>query len=670
MARRVFLGHASEKSEAGRGTVLVVEADPQWLREGRLLVAKNGHRVLPASTTEQGLRHVVEDSVDLIIFDAGQADRHGMLSLVKKRSDLIPIILTVSEPVAPETALAIERWRSDVGLEIIRVLTKPFVESELCAALERSRLKKPLSSKRRRVLQLVDLYDVIEEGGGTQIVERPRNIQKRNPSTRPALGRKRPMPSRRPHEEVGEPSTGQALPSERPAPSKNGARTTPRRGRPKALGVSGAVTEQMTRLELLGFGQRDERLEATQELSNRSRAAWQGTESEEESEAPAVADAEPKEAPSRPPEIAAPLYLDLEQAEVEDPAPSLDVDEGDIVRLESEQEIEVLERDGAEILEELEQLLGRPGEPVGSSVRSPSFTPTLVSSLPLEDAVESADGVRLQEFGDLSGRESPWPDSGLAPRALGVSLGQLAAEGSLQHISPDQVFQLATQLAGPVCCQFEHGEASVQVFFRGHDVAFASQQNLPEGFTLGRLLVAAGALGEDGLTETLGALADSSAERFIGETLVEKSLIRERDLRQALARQTEELVYEVIRFARGRFKIMTGVELPKAAEAACVSIPVQHLLLEGVRRLDEWQRFVQEVGDLGAVVARVNHRDEDGVLKTLSSDDRAVLDHVDGARTIEDVVRQVQRPTFEVLSLLRGLIGRELVSCMVRVGSA
>jgi DNA-binding response OmpR family regulator len=245
--------------------------------------------------------------------------------------------------------------------------------------------------------------------------------------------------------------------------------------------------------------------------------------------------------------------------------------------------------------------------------------------------------------------------------------GDLALAGYIQHLPLDHVLQLAACVAAPSRLRLEHDTQAVEIFFRHGQVVFARQEKLHEGFMLGRFLVALGAVNQRDVDRTIGA---RHLGGWIGQRLLANGFIREHDLRVALRRQTEELVYEAVRWSAGRFAVFAREGLPAEAEEASISLPVPHLLLEGMRRLDEWRKMAGEVGGLRSVLDRLDRSDAQNVIAALRPDERMLLDQVDGRRTVEELVRTARRPTYDVFKALHNLRGQRLVTVINSAANA
>ena len=233
-----------------------------------------------------------------------------------------------------------------------------------------------------------------------------------------------------------------------------------------------------------------------------------------------------------------------------------------------------------------------------------------------------------------------------------------AIEGGIPELSIDQVLQLAMAVGQPARCRVAQGPCSIDLFYEGGEITFARHAGLPDGFLLGQLLIFAGAVREPQVLSALNTQRDGTR---LGQRLVERGDISEQTLSSALRTQTEELVYEMVRWSSGRFAIFTHFAPPPEARTARQSLAVPHLLLEGMRRFDEWRRIQPQIGDFDALLDRIEYPSK-SKLSSLNAEDREVLHHVDGRRTVAELIRSVARPTFHVYRALKALIDRRLIA--------
>jgi tetratricopeptide (TPR) repeat protein len=115
---------------------------------------------------------------------------------------------------------------------------------------------------------------------------------------------------------------------------------------------------------------------------------------------------------------------------------------------------------------------------------------------------------------------------------------------------------------------------------------FSSWSNDPRE-SLGQFLIRLRLVTEEQLFRAL--LAQEEKGRLLGSILVADGLLSEDDLRRALKAKAEETVYDLFLWPSGHFEFREG-ELPENILITFES-QVTPVILEGIRRLDEWQRI-------------------------------------------------------------------------------
>ena len=204
--------------------------------------------------------------------------------------------------------------------------------------------------------------------------------------------------------------------------------------------------------------------------------------------------------------------------------------------------------------------------------------------------------------------------------------------------------------------------ARVDLFFRQGAIDLAAAVGVAEEFLLGRFAVEAGDITPEALAEVLDARAKVIGKPpLFGRDLVTRGLLRESQLKQAMARQTAELTYETLRWSHGTFHFRRAKTLPEIAQDAALGLNVDTLLLEGFRRVDEWRLIERDVRNFDMVLVR----DEDRIGRlprgTLTRDEIAVLDALSGRSTIRDVIRTLRMGSFDVSKIIYRLIHTRLV---------
>jgi hypothetical protein len=153
-------------------------------------------------------------------------------------------------------------------------------------------------------------------------------------------------------------------------------------------------------------------------------------------------------------------------------------------------------------------------------------------------------------------------------------------DGSLKVFEPISVLQLVNLAQATGELRFSTGHNTARVFFDRGNVTFAAIENRP--VRLGERLLREKRIRKKDLDDILQKKA--SGER-LGKLLLDAGVIQEAELRTAIEEQIKEVVYEVVRWRTGVFSFAVG-KTPGPHEIL-IDMPVDHLVLEGLKRLDE-----------------------------------------------------------------------------------
>jgi hypothetical protein len=234
---------------------------------------------------------------------------------------------------------------------------------------------------------------------------------------------------------------------------------------------------------------------------------------------------------------------------------------------------------------------------------------------------------------------------------------QDALSGDLKFISIAEILQLLSLQRQNGALGIFARNQEITLYIRDGNIDFAASHGLRDEFLLGRYLVEDGAVGRADLEKVLAKRA--SAKR-IGESLVELSLCTEKQVHAALVRQTSELVYEVVRWNKGRFTFTVAASTP-AAKKARLGLSTSAVIMEGFRRVDEW-RLIEGSFDFDEVLFRDQVAIERlGDASKLTRQERAVLDAINGERTVREIVDEMGGSSFELCKILYQFLNSRLV---------
>lgn len=266
---------------------------------------------------------------------------------------------------------------------------------------------------------------------------------------------------------------------------------------------------------------------------------------------------------------------------------------------------------------------------------------------------------------DADQRDRPVESPPALPRL--VSEGEIVLEGNLAAVPLAEVLVLLESQFQTGMLEVRREAARAEIFFREGTIQFATGEGLGDDFLLGRYILELGLMTRDSfdrfIAKRTSLLSDgeSPPPPLMGQALIEGNHVSATDLRQALARQASERIYEVLRWRSGRFSFHAILDLGHLADNAALGLRVDALLLEGFRRLDEWHLIEHTIEDLDAVFLPLQDAASSLDVRQLGRDEAQVLALVDGHNSVKEISRQSRLSTFDVCKILYRLLSIKLI---------
>jgi CheY-like chemotaxis protein len=236
-----------------------------------------------------------------------------------------------------------------------------------------------------------------------------------------------------------------------------------------------------------------------------------------------------------------------------------------------------------------------------------------------------------------------------------------ALAGDLAIISIADVLLLLQDRGYTGTLGLSHARARLEIFLSGGRVDFASARGVSEEFLLGRFLVSGGHISESVLTDVLEERQNAGTKDLLGAHLCTRGLLTPAGLRKAMAKQTSALVYESLRWGSGRFVFLPQVELSPMAREAALGLSVDGLIIEGLRRVEEWRVIEQEIGDFDMTFVRNEDKLQAFGRGHLLREEAAVVELVNGKNTVRDIVQISKMGSYDVTQVLFRLLRSKLI---------
>lgn len=230
--------------------------------------------------------------------------------------------------------------------------------------------------------------------------------------------------------------------------------------------------------------------------------------------------------------------------------------------------------------------------------------------------------------------------------------------GSLAAFKLPEVLTFLSTARKSGTLTLRNGDREAYLFFDDGSMVYAGSNQ--EQFRLGSILLRKKKITRD-QRDRVDDLMQSDGGRF-GQIAVQQGVLSEAMLRDFLKVQVSEIVYDCFVWDGGTFAFARETRLP--THAVTISIDLTNLIMEGARRIDEWEQCLRLLPDRNAVFRVVATPRDEKI--TLTADEWKILFLINSSRTLEELCHDSEDEPFQVYRLIYGLLANHLIEAVPR----
>jgi hypothetical protein len=222
----------------------------------------------------------------------------------------------------------------------------------------------------------------------------------------------------------------------------------------------------------------------------------------------------------------------------------------------------------------------------------------------------------------------------------------MAITGNLRTMQLSELLQWLSMGQKTGTLAIRGGAGEKRIYFQNGRII--SSSSTIEREYLGHFLVSYGYITEEELTKAMEVQEESKI--LLGKILVMIGAIAEEDLVELIRLKACETIYDIFLWPEGAFHFIDG-EIPQRPMIP-IAIDVTGIVMEGLRRYDEWQRLrerIRSMRDVPTVIAPVS-------VESLPEPQRLILRAIDGVRTLAEIAEATHNPDFPVAKLVFELV--------------
>lgn len=233
---------------------------------------------------------------------------------------------------------------------------------------------------------------------------------------------------------------------------------------------------------------------------------------------------------------------------------------------------------------------------------------------------------------------------------------RLVLEGDLQALLLPDVLTFLNMIKKTGRADFYREQTQKSIYWKAGDIVFATSTS--EEDSLGKFLLRNARITRQQYEDSQRQLKPGQKH---GKILVKMGLISPKDLWWGVQGQILDIIYSLFTWKTGKFLFF---ESPEEAfhQRIYLNTSTLNIIMEGVRRLDEWQRIKEKIPTPEMVFSPfpVEKNYLDGL--SLDETERRVLEHIDGKTSVAELMRTLNLPEFDTHRALLTLIFAQVIA--------
>ncbi|HXV99350.1 MAG TPA: DUF4388 domain-containing protein [Anaerolineae bacterium] len=230
----------------------------------------------------------------------------------------------------------------------------------------------------------------------------------------------------------------------------------------------------------------------------------------------------------------------------------------------------------------------------------------------------------------------------------------MALKGNLRDFSTTQLLNLVNLARKTGKLTIDGQGQNAILYFREGRLVHAST-NAQEGH-LAAMLLKTGKLTRE-QADAINNQAGSSSDKVMGKYLMDARLVSRDDIVQGVKDYMLEIVYDLFTWTEGEFFFEQNT-LP-ANDRITVPLNLDNVILEGSRRIQEFDKLQDELPDLGTIALKITDKPLRDV--KLTQDDWRVISHIHPRNTIKQIAMNNNMDEFQIRKIVYGMLQAGLV---------
>ncbi len=232
----------------------------------------------------------------------------------------------------------------------------------------------------------------------------------------------------------------------------------------------------------------------------------------------------------------------------------------------------------------------------------------------------------------------------------------MALKGNLRDFSTTQLLNLINLARKTGTLTIETRQSQVQMCFKEGKLVYATADGSDD--RLAAILLRAGKISEE-LARTIRARSDIKDDRELGVLLTNAGYVTQQDIIESVRNHTLETVYKLFTWPEGMFRF-ESILLPIQSRII-IPIDLENVIMEGSRRLKEWERLQEQLPNLDVALRFTDRPDVNLRTINLTVEEWRVVSFINPRNTIRQIAQYNNLSDFQIRRIVYGLLQAGLV---------
>ncbi len=238
----------------------------------------------------------------------------------------------------------------------------------------------------------------------------------------------------------------------------------------------------------------------------------------------------------------------------------------------------------------------------------------------------------------------------------------MALKGNLRDFSTTQLLNLINLARKTGTLTIQHSGESAHMSFREGKLIYAYMGDHDSNH-LAQILQHSGKLSAE-QAQIIQAHAEGKSDKQLGHLLITAGRVTQNDIIQSVRQNVLDIVYRLFTWAEGIFRFEAN-RLPSPGHIT-IPIDLESVIMEGSRRLKEWEVLQEELPDLDVSLQFTDRPDARLRNINLTVEEWRVVSFVNPRNTIRQIAKANNLSEFEIRRIVYGMLQAGLVEFVDR----